>query len=67
MAPAIGETSNLLENIKLAKDNFLGKDLSFDRNFCDAVSEQVGKELKDCEVSTFLDKKITAICCEAFV
>ena len=67
MAQAIDEISNLLENIKLAKDNFLGKDLSVERNFCDAVSEQVGKELKDREVSTFLGKKIIAICCETFV
>ena len=67
MAQAIDEISNLLENIKLAKDNFLGKDLSIERNFCDAVSELLGKELKDCEVSTFLSKKIMAICCETFV
>ena len=67
MAQAIDEISNLLENIKLSTDNFLGKDLSIERNFCDAVSELLGKELKDCEVSTFLGKKIMAICCETFV
>ena len=67
MAQAIDEISNLLENIKLAKDNFLGKDLSVERNFCDAVTEQVGKKLKDCKVSTFLGRKIMAICCESFV
>ena len=61
MAQAIDEISNMLENIKLAKDNFLGKDLSVERNFCDVVSEQVGKELKDCEVSTFLGKKKLAL------
>ena len=44
-----------------------GKDFSVERNFCAAVSEQVGKELKDCEVSTFLGKKIMAICCETFI
>ena len=66
MAQAIGEILNLLENIKLAKDNFLGKDLSIEINFCDAVSELLGKELKDCEVSTFLGKKIMTICCETF-
>ena len=66
MAQAIDEISNLLENIKLAKDNFLGKDLSVERNFCYAVSEQVGKVLKDCEVSTFLCKNIMAICFETF-
>ena len=57
MAQATDEISNFLENIKLAKDNFSGKDLSVERNLCDAVSEQVGKELKDCEVSTFWAKK----------
>ena len=31
------------------------------------VNEQVGKELKDWEVSTFLGKKIMSICCETFV
>ena len=66
MAQARNETSNLLQNIKIAKDNFLGNDLSIERNFCDAVSELLGKELKDCEVSTFLGKKIMAICCETF-
>ena len=66
MAQAIDEISNLLENIKLAKDNFLGKDLSVERNFCYAVSEQVGKVFKDCEVSTFLCKNIMAICFETF-
>ena len=49
MAQAIDEISNLLENIKLAKDNFLGKDLPIERNFCDAVSELLGKELEDCK------------------
>ena len=58
MAQAIDEISNLLENIKLAKDNFLGKDLSVERNFCDVVSEQD---------STFLGKTKMAICCETFV
>ena len=67
MAQAIDEISNLLENVKLAKDNFLGKDLPIERSFCDAVSEVLGKELKDCKVSTFLGKKIMVICCETFV
>ena len=67
VAQAIDEISNLLENIKLAKDKFLGKGLSIERNFCDSASELLGKELKECEVSTFLDKKIMAICCEMVV
>ena len=46
IAQAIDEISNSLENIELAKDNFLGEDLSTERNFCDAVSDLVGKELK---------------------
>ena len=39
IAQAIDEISNSLENIELAKDNFLGEDLSIERNFCDAVSD----------------------------
>ena len=64
MAQAIDEISKSLENIKLTKDNFLGKDLPIERNFCDAVSKLIAKELKDCEVSTFFGKKITSICCK---
>ena len=60
MAQAIDEISKLLENIKLAKDNLLGKVLSNKRNFCDAVSEFIAKELKDCKVSIFFGKKIFA-------
>ena len=67
MAQAIDEISISLDYIKIAKDNFLGNDLSIEQNFCDAVSKLLGKELKDCEVSTFLGKKIIAICCETFV
>ena len=46
IAQAIDEISNSLENIELAKDNFLGEDLLIERNFCDDVSDLVGKELK---------------------
>ena len=53
--------------LNLLKITFWGKVWSVKRNFCDAVSEQVGKKLKDCEVSTFLGKKMMAICCETFV
>ena len=45
----------------------MGNDFSIERNFCDAVSELLGKDLKDCEVSTFLGKKLMAICCETYV
>ena len=67
MAKAIDEITKSLKNISISKDNFLGNDFSIERNFCDAVSELLGKDLKDCEVSTFLGKKLMAICCETYV
>ena len=38
---------SIKEEIKIAKDNFLGNDLSFERKFLDDVTEMLGKELKD--------------------
>ena len=64
MAQAIDLITKKLEEIKIVKDNFLGNDLSFERKFLDDVTEMLGKELKDCEVSTYLGKKWMAICCE---
>ena len=64
MAQAIDLITKKLEEIKIVKDNFLGNDLSFERKFLDDVTEMLGKELKDCEVSTYLSKKSMAICCE---
>ena len=64
MAQAIDLITKKLEEIKIVKDNFLGNDLSFERKFLDDVTEMLGKELKDCEVSTYLGKKSMAICCE---
>ena len=57
MAQAIDLITKKLEEIKIAKDNFLGNDLSFEQKFLDDVTEMLGKELKDCEVSTYLGKK----------
>ena len=37
---------------------FFGKDLSYEQNFLNAIIEKFGKELKDCEVSSYLNKKI---------
>ena len=62
MAQAIDLITKKLEEIKIVKDNFLGN--NFKRKFLDDVTEMLGKELKDCEVSTYLSKKSMAICCE---
>ena len=67
MAQAINLITKKLEEIKIAKDNFFGSDLSFERKFLDDVTEMLKKELKDCEVSTSLGTKSMAICCETLV
>ena len=64
MAQAIDLITKKLEEIKIAKDNFLGNDLSFEQKFLDDVTEMLGKELKDCEVSTYLGKKVMEVCCK---
>ena len=61
MVQAIDLIAKKLEEIKIAKDNFLGNDLSFERKFLDDVTEMLRKELKDCEVSTYLGKKSFAV------
>ena len=67
MAQAINLITKKLEEIKIAKDNFFRSDLSFERKFLDDVTEMLKKELKDCEVSTYLGTKSMAICCETLV
>ena len=67
MVQAIDLIAKKLEEIKIAKDNFLGNDLSFERKFLDDVTEMLRKELKDCEVSTYLGKKLMEVCCETLV
>ena len=62
MAQAIDLITKKLEEIKIVKDNFLGN--NFKLKCLDDVTEMLGKELKDCEVSTYLGKKSMAICCE---
>ena len=64
MAQVIDLIMKKIEEIKIAKDNFLGTDLSFERKFLDDVTEMLKKELKNCEVSTYLGTKSMAICCE---
>ena len=67
MAQVIDLIMKKIEEIKIAKDNFLGNDLSFERKFLDDLTEMLKKELKDCEVSTSLGTKSMAICSETLV
>ena len=46
---------------------FFGKDLSHKLNFLNAVTENFGKELEHCEVSSYLSKKSMKIYCETYV
>ena len=56
-----------LHEIKITDDVFFGEDLSFDKRFLEAVTENLVKDLGHCEVSHYLSKKSMAICCETFV
>ena len=67
MTQAIDVITKHLEDIKIAKDIFLGNGLSSELKLLDDVSKMLRKELEDCEVSTYLGKKSIAICCETFV
>ena len=67
MADGVDVLSKKLEKTKLADDIFSGKDLSYEQNFSNAVTEKFGKELEHCEVFTYLSKRSMTICCETFV
>ena len=64
MAHSVDVLTKKLEEIKIADDIFFGKDLSYEQNFLNAIIEKLGKELKDCEVSSYLNKKSMTIFCE---
>ena len=53
-----------LHEIKITDDIFSGEDLSFEKRFLEAVTENVVKDLGHCEVSHYLSKKSMAICCD---
>ena len=53
-----------LVETKIAQDNFFGNDLSNEQKLLNDVTEILGKELKDCNISTYLSKKLMAICCD---
>ena len=67
MAHSVDVLTKKLEEIKIADDIFSEKDLSNEQNFLNAVTKKFGKELKHCEVSTYLSKRSMIICCETFV
>ena len=67
MAHSVDVLTKKLEETKIADDIFSGKDLSYEQNFLNAVTEKFSKELEHCEVSTYLSKRSMTICCETFV
>ena len=67
MAHSVDVLMKRLEETNIADDIFSGKDLSYEKNFLNAVTEKFGKELEHCEVSTYLSKRSMTICCETFV
>ena len=64
MAHSVDVLTKKLEEIKIADDIFLGKDLSYKQNFLNAIIERLDEELKECKVSSYLNKKSMAIFCE---
>ena len=44
MAVAIDQITEKLKELKIARDNFLGNDLSIEQKFLDDVSEMLGKK-----------------------
>ena len=44
MAAAIDQITEKLKELKIARDNFLGNDLSIEQKFLDDVSEMLGKK-----------------------
>ena len=67
MAHSVDVLTKKLEETKTADDIFSEKDLSYEQNFLNTVTEKFGKELEHCEVSTYLSKRSMTICCEIFV
>ena len=64
MPHSVNFLTKKIEEIKIADDIFSGKDLSYEQNFLNAITEKFGKEFKHCEVSFYLSKTSTTICCE---
>ena len=64
MAHSVDFLTKKLEEIKIADDIFWGKDLSYKQNFLNAIIEKLDEELKECKVSSYLNKKSMAIFCE---
>ena len=52
---------------KISDDIFFGEDLSLEKKFLTAVTENLGKDLEHYAVYNYLSKNSIAICCETFV
>ena len=65
MACSVELLTKKLEEIKISDDVFLGNDLSYEEKFINNLIEKIEKEIDNCEVSYFLNKKSMSICCES--
>ena len=56
-----------LGKIEIKDENFLGVDLSVEKNFLEGLMDSLGENMKDCAVSYYLSSRCFGICCETFV
>ena len=56
-----------LGKIEIKDENFLGVDLSVEKNFLEGLMDSLGENMKDCAVSYYLSRRCFGICCETFV
>ena len=64
MARSVDVLTKKLEEIKIVDDIFFGEDLLYKQKFLNAIIQKHGEELKDCKVSSYLNKKSMTICCK---
>ena len=53
-----------LEEVNINDDCFLGKDLSYQKNFLEKIEEKIEKEIPRFEISYFFRKGSMALCFE---
>ena len=57
MAQSMELLTEKMQDIKIKNDIFLGKDLSFEQKFLNHVVNKCSKEIENCEVSFYFNKK----------
>ena len=65
MACSVDFLTKKLEEIKISDDVSLGNDLSYEEKFINNLIKKIQKEIEDCEVSYYLNKRHMTICCES--